>query len=113
MSEDRPERFFKVMLRAGRLHLVDIPDWEPWYPARLVYRSDTEVAWIMRIDRGVRAARTRQELDDALAASRQSGRALVLYVHESLTREVAVRWQHARREVETEVAADRAREMPA
>lgn len=115
MSGDRPERFFKVIVRADQLHFVDIRDWEPWDPARLVYRSAAEVAWILRVDPGARIVRTRQELDDALAVARQSGRALSLYAHESLTPEVASRWRRTSEGTAVAMVRSRkqARETPA
>jgi len=87
------ERFFRATALAGNLHLIDFPDWDPWEPRHIQYRSDAEVGWLMRTGASERhIIRTVTGLDAALEES-ASPRGIYLYISESLVGEAKLRWE--------------------
>ena len=78
------ERFFRATAVAGEMHLIDLPDWEPWEPSRIQYRDETEVEWLVRAGGDKRRViRTVAQLDAAIEESKPA-QSIYLYVHECL-----------------------------
>jgi hypothetical protein len=91
------ERYFRATALTGDLHFLDLNDWDPWDPARLAFRDETEVQWLLRTGAGERRiVRTAADLDAAIQDSAVP-RSIYLYVHESLLDEARARWERARR----------------
>jgi len=87
------ERFFRASARAGSLQVLDLHEWEPWEPARIQYRNQAEVEWLIRI-RGddPRVIRTVTELDAVITESAEP-RLVTLYISEDLLDEARRRWE--------------------
>ncbi len=78
------DRFFRATALCGRLHLIDLADWESWEPRKIQYRDQVEVQWLVRASGGERRViRTVAELHAAISESVEP-RAVYLYVHDSL-----------------------------
>jgi hypothetical protein len=90
------ERFFWATAREGRLCLPDIPPWDFLDAKRLLYRTTAEVDVLVRSGTVDRIARTVEDLSEALEASERDAGSVSLYIHESLLRNVARRWEERR-----------------
>ena len=84
---------------AGRLHLSDLPDFDPWELSRITYTDEGEVDLILPRMVLIRKVRTVEELDEALRDSEEAAGSMGLYVRENLLEETKTRWEQARGDV--------------
>jgi hypothetical protein len=92
MAHTMPDRFFPATILGGRLHILGIPDWGPWNPARLEFDDEAYVDLLLDVRQADRKVRTLEELE---AVMREPKRAPTwnIWMHESLVDEARRLWE--------------------
>lgn len=80
---------------AGRLHLGDIGDHGPWYPARIAYIAERDLDAILPRMVAVKV-KTAGQLDAEIARSKDRPGSIALYVHEDLLGAARAQWEKMR-----------------
>jgi hypothetical protein len=77
-----PDRFFSDTILGGRLHVRDIPHWEPWNSNRINRFPENQIVIVPKV--GDRMIRTREELEAIIRVSTPVTPTRNIWIHESL-----------------------------
>ena len=87
------ERFFSAAILAGRLHVLGVPQWDPWDSARLELRAEEEINCSMNETAGDRKIRKSEELEAIMRAATGATPTRRIWIHESLVAEARRFWE--------------------